>query len=142
MSDVIAYVYEAGQHCPACAYARFGDELDNPDTEDREGNPIGVVAPWDEIPASGIYCDDCLGEIVAPVQVIVQTWFERDRAQVSVHMGREGDANDQTVCEWWDEEVGEAVEDGFLDPHDYKGSALRYADEFGLLKWNGETIKI
>jgi len=66
MSDVIAYTYEADHHCPACAYARFGDALDNADTEDREGNTIGVVFDSDEYPDEGIYCGDCGGVIIRP----------------------------------------------------------------------------
>jgi len=49
--DPIAYTYEADYHCPNCAFARFGqDELGFVpiDSEDDEGNTIGIVSPWDE----------------------------------------------------------------------------------------------
>ena len=52
----------------------------------------------------------------------VSTWFERDRANVRVD-----DAKGNTLFDWWDETVGELVEDGFLDGRDWKGSALDYA---------------
>lgn len=45
----IAYTYEANHHCEHCAFKRFGrnDQGDIVGT-DREGNPVGVIAPWDE----------------------------------------------------------------------------------------------
>jgi len=49
--DPIAYTYEADYHCPDCAEKRFGRGEDGwiaQDAEDNEGNPVGVVAPWDE----------------------------------------------------------------------------------------------
>lgn len=49
MSDPIAYTYEADHHCEACALARFGrDDHGDIIGTDSEGNPVGVVAPWDE----------------------------------------------------------------------------------------------
>jgi len=62
----IAYTYEADVHCPACARARFGDALDDPDTEDREGNTLGVIFEWDETPATGEHCGDCGEEVAEP----------------------------------------------------------------------------
>jgi hypothetical protein len=55
----IAFTYEADVHCPACTFARFGREPDRvvpgrtwpwppDDATDREGNPIGSIAPWDD----------------------------------------------------------------------------------------------
>ncbi len=57
----------------------------------------------------------------------VDTWFERDRAHVALYDG------DEIIMEWWDEEVWEAVDDGFLDPQDWEGSAIEYAKEHGLV---------
>lgn len=65
-------------------------------------------------------------KFVEPYQL--ETWFERDRAHVELK-----DANDQTILEWWDENVSEAIEDGFLDPRNFLGSATEYARELGLL---------
>ncbi len=51
MSDPIAYTYEADYHCPRCALARFGRSAAGwigEGAHDSEGNPVGVVAPWDE----------------------------------------------------------------------------------------------
>lgn len=51
------------------------------------------------------------------------TWFERDRAHVNLHMkDRPGD----TLVEWWDESVQEAVEDGFLKPGKWHEMAYAY----------------
>ena len=58
----------------------------------------------------------------------VSTWFERDRAMVHLFAG---DENTTVLC-WWDDDVQQAVEDGFLDPHDWKGSAIKYAVELGF----------
>jgi hypothetical protein len=42
-------------------------------------------------------------------ETLLQTWFERDRAHVCLT-----DLDGNTIIEWWDAEVYEAVEDGFL----------------------------
>ncbi len=49
--DPIAYTYDADYHCPECAERRFGRSdhgFIGEDAEDSEGNPVGIVAPWDE----------------------------------------------------------------------------------------------
>jgi len=47
--DPIAYTYEADHHCPDCALRAFGRDEDGwINGTDSEGNPVGVVAPWDE----------------------------------------------------------------------------------------------
>jgi hypothetical protein len=56
----------------------------------------------------------------------IETWFERDRAYVGLYVG------DTVVLEWWDEAVFEAVEDGFLNPRDWLGSAEAYAHHIGV----------
>jgi len=63
---------------------------------------------------------------------VVDTWFERDRAYVILYE-KDGSGFGKPIAEWWDEAVSEAVEDGFLDPKDYHGSAFEYAREHGLL---------
>lgn len=64
---------------------------------------------------------------------VLQTWFERDRAHVCLsRMGSDGEAGD-TIIEWWDEAVAEAVENGFLKPRDYHGSAYAYAERHGFI---------
>jgi hypothetical protein len=62
-------------------------------------------------------------------QTTIETWFERDRQHVELRDSR----NDSTIVEWWDEAVTEAVEDGFLNPRDWHGSAYEYASERGML---------
>lgn len=58
------------------------------------------------------------------------TWFERDRALVEIR----DEETDKTIVEWIDDAVGEAIEDGFLDPADYFGSGIRYAESVGIIK--------
>lgn len=68
--DPIGYTYDADVHCPGCAIARFGKEDGRPwvrgDAVDHEGNPIGVIAPWDETAPEGEYCGTCGGQIAPP----------------------------------------------------------------------------
>ena len=59
----------------------------------------------------------------------VSTWFERDRQHVHLFCGDEN----TTVLEWWDEDVTDMVELGFLSPKDWEGSAIEYADSHGLI---------
>jgi hypothetical protein len=58
----------------------------------------------------------------------LDTWFERDRSHVNLKRKDTG----ETIIEWWDDAVGEAVEDGFLNARDYHGSAFEYAESMGL----------
>jgi hypothetical protein len=58
------------------------------------------------------------------------TWFERDRAHVELRNASTG----ETIIEFWDEEVAELVEDGFLEPKNWHRSAREYAEYLGLLK--------
>ena len=59
----------------------------------------------------------------------VATWFERDRAHVSLQ-----DANDRPILEFWDEAVQEAVDDGFIKPRDWAGSMIEYATHLGIMR--------
>ena len=62
MHDPIAYTYEASEHCPECAFKRFGiDEYGTvpEDVIDREGNPIGAVAPWQAFETRSMVCGTC-----------------------------------------------------------------------------------
>jgi hypothetical protein len=63
-------------------------------------------------------------------QARLYTWFERDRAHVEIR----DEETQKTIIEWWDDAVSEAIEDGFLDPSDYFGSALRYAESCGIIQ--------
>jgi hypothetical protein len=58
----------------------------------------------------------------------LHTWFERDRAHVELR----DRLNGETIIEWWDSAVNEAIEDGFLDPRDYHQSAFDYAVYLGM----------
>ncbi|MGC1620032.1 MAG: hypothetical protein WA765_16200 [Candidatus Acidiferrum sp.] len=63
-------------------------------------------------------------------QTELQTWFERDRAHVALcDKNSDGDA----ILEFWDEDVAELVEDGFLNPRDWHGSLYEYAAYLGVL---------
>jgi hypothetical protein len=67
----------------------------------------------------------------------LSTWFERDRAYV----GLENKLNGKTIVEWWDEDVAQALEDGFLKmrgfntrDHSLHLSAYNYAIDIGLIR--------
>lgn len=67
----------------------------------------------------------------------VETWFERDRRYVGLYpKDDEGkpDTNKNAIVEWWDDDVDQAIEDGFLNPRDWHGSALGYARHIGVIK--------
>lgn len=65
----------------------------------------------------------------------LHTWFERDRAHVEL---RNKETQD-TIIEWWDDAVAEAVEDGFLDASGFvmgrelHQSAFDYAAGLGVI---------
>jgi hypothetical protein len=64
----------------------------------------------------------------------LHTWFERDRAHVELRDRRTG----KTIVEWWDEDVQQAIEDGFL-PHfapdtELHRAAFDYAKHVGLVE--------
>lgn len=59
----------------------------------------------------------------------LNTWFERDRQHVELR----NTLTDRTICEWWDEDVTQAVENGFLNPRDWHSTAYAYAYERELL---------
>jgi hypothetical protein len=59
---------------------------------------------------------------------ILSTWFERDRAHVSL----ESDSGD-LIFELWDNEVLEFIEDGFKKSKEHwHDSLVKYANERGL----------
>lgn len=62
----------------------------------------------------------------------VRQWHERDRAHVAVYT-----AAGRQVAEWWDDEVGEMITDGFFKPG-WKGvdngSVLDYCASVGLCR--------
>lgn len=59
----------------------------------------------------------------------VATWFERDRA----HVDLQDNESEETIHEWWDDDVYEAMDDGFLDSKDLHQSAYDYAQSIGTL---------
>jgi hypothetical protein len=60
----------------------------------------------------------------------IETWFERDRAFV----GLVDKKTDKYIMQWWDEDVYDLVEDGFLDPRDWHRSAYEYANYLGVIR--------
>jgi len=67
---------------------------------------------------------------VIPIeQTTLETWFERDRA----HVGLRNAQTDAPILSFWDEDVAELVEDGFLNPRDWHGSLYEYAVYLGVL---------
>ena len=59
----------------------------------------------------------------------LNTWFERDRSYV----GLSDPVTNETILEFWDETVSEMVEDGFLNPKDWKQSLFDYAKSLGII---------
>lgn len=109
-TEVVGYAMEDGYClCPGCY-------------EGKDGQPIFAGSEWDNYPT----CDHCSGlidevSLTAPrfEDTSIETWFERDRQHVELRDKR----TNETLIEWWDEEVTEEVEAGFLDPRDYHKSA-------------------
>jgi hypothetical protein len=66
---------------------------------------------------------------VSQCQTELHTWFERDRAHVELRDQR----TEQTIVEWWDADVSQALEDGFLDARNYHSSAYEYAKSVNIL---------
>lgn len=67
--EPIGYTYEADVHCPDCAEARHGRSARGfigEDKHDGEGNPVGVIAPWDETHPHGEHCGTCGERIAEP----------------------------------------------------------------------------
>ncbi len=63
------------------------------------------------------------------------TWFERDRAMILIEDKKTG----ETIAEFWDETVGQLVEDGFLNPKDWHGSSISYLNDlWGNTPWTPE----
>ena len=58
----------------------------------------------------------------------VSTWFERDRAYIALL-----DDDDRVIVEFCDEEVNQAIEDGFIDMRHLKKSLIEHAVGFGFL---------
>lgn len=63
----------------------------------------------------------------------IYTWFERDRAHVSLDVEDANGNITRVIVEWWDAAVSEAIEDGFLNPRRWHESAYEYAESVGLL---------
>ena len=59
----------------------------------------------------------------------VSTWFERDRAYIALL-----DEDERVIIEFEDEEVHQAIEDGFIDMRHLKKSLIEHAIGFGFLK--------
>jgi len=66
----------------------------------------------------------------------VDTWFERDRAHVALYWldpeDETPDPNQGAILEFRDGDVGQLVEDGFLDPDNWHRSLLEYARYLGV----------
>jgi hypothetical protein len=71
------------------------------------------------------------------LETTIHTWFERDRAHVRLDR-KDGD----TIVEWWDGAVTEAVRDGVLRRNDWHGTAFGAAREMGLLEPGAKPLKI
>ncbi|MFK4705726.1 hypothetical protein ABIC83_002565 [Roseateles asaccharophilus] len=73
-------------------------------------------------------------------QLVCSTWFERDRQHVRLET-----PNGRVIFELWDEDVSQAIEDGYLkaplvprpSDKDWHASAVDYAKDKGLLEPDG-----
>lgn len=139
---------DAPQHCdngPDCINAEPGDGgavgalLENPLTHEGQGyveaavteRPGSVVvrrwADFYGIGRPGTADNDAskrggTRDFPGLNETHIETWFERDRAHVALYDSRSG----AILGEWWDDQVGQAIEDGFLDPRNYHGSAYEW----------------
>lgn len=99
--DPLAYTYEADYHCWDCATSRFGVDENGfvPwNAEDSEGNPVGIVAPWDEWRSDPDYeecevlvCGDCEKWIEES-----HTWACIDNAEVVCNLERVREFNEDS----------------------------------------------
>lgn len=65
----------------------------------------------------------------------VDTWFERDRGSIVVYQGNYKEQADcPVIWECWDDQIQELIEDGFLNPDNFKQSAIDYCKYLGLIK--------
>jgi len=79
---------------------------------------------------------DGLFRKIQPHEYVCSTWFERDRAHVSLSTPK-----GRVVFELWDDDVLGAIESGYLKPprvprpgdHDWQPSAVQYAFDMGLI---------
>lgn len=65
----------------------------------------------------------------ADTRIEVDIWSERDRLMVRVTDAATGE---EIAC-WWDDDARGLVEDGFLDPRDWGGSANAYLRHTGVI---------
>lgn len=125
-----AVTYDGTVLCIGCLPEGIGD--------DSEGvEPIFCASEWDNYPV----CDDC-GKVHEYVSLTEHgrklhrlsdtkctTWFERDRANVDLRSEKLG----EMILDIWDEDVTQAVEDGFLNPKNWHQSIYDYALHLGLI---------
>jgi len=68
----------------------------------------------------------------------LSTWFERDRAYVGLMDSHSGETIIETIIEWWDDDVAQAVEHGFLAANrgerKLHESAYEYAIQMGIIR--------
>lgn len=115
-------------------------KLDDDDVETLEDIPIDIIE--EALPSyveaiKGTKVSKNPGAHFKDDDFRVDTWFERDRAYV----GLVNTKTEETVVEWWDDQVHEAIQDGFLDPRDYKKSALEYAKSMKLIWGENRPVK-
>lgn len=70
------------------------------------------------------------------MQYAIETWFERDRAYIGLYPADDAgrpDTNQDAVCEFWDSEVGDMIEMGFIEPENYLKSMIEYATTHNLI---------
>lgn len=85
---------------------------------------------------NGLSFEDHKFRKTRPQEYLCHTWFERDRAHVRLETPR-----GRVVFELWDDDVAQAIEDGFLtmprtprpSDRDWQPHAVEYAVQQGLI---------
>lgn len=120
-----AVTHESEVYCLGCL-------PDGVELADDTVHPIFPDSEWDYYPV----CDHCstVHDYVCLLPASfnateIHLWFERDRQHVELRDKR----TQKTIAEWWDQEVTEAVTDGFLNPRNWHKSAYECAKTCNVL---------
>ena len=134
---------DGGCICPKCV----NENIDEIDAAIREPGHFNSHGGWaiDAYDANyedpDLHCDHCHKRIESAYaednvkmewtteNTTLETWFERDRQYVGLYdTSTASGARNRTIVEWWDDDVPEAIEDGFLDPKRWHESVVEYAN--------------
>ncbi len=104
-----------------------------PDGRDKVEDHTGIQRPETEVPiklaTSKVARDVHQEREIDGNLYVLDTWQERDRFHISLR----NETDDTDVLDFWDEEAHQVIEDGFISPKNWIGSALKYAERLGRL---------